>query len=74
MNQYLLLGIPENCYPDFSGQGCGPGLLLWRYNVMPFHALLFYLEVKMVDLAFIAGHDVQKEVIALSSISLKQLQ
>jgi hypothetical protein len=53
------------------------GMVLVSYFeiiVMLFHAGSFYVGVKMVEPAFNTSHNVQQKVIALSYMSLKQLQ
>jgi hypothetical protein len=45
----------------------------WRSHVMPLHALVFLLLVRMVEPAFITSHSVEREIITFSCMSLKQL-
>jgi hypothetical protein len=44
----------------------------WLF-VMPFHAVLFHLWVRMVEKAPITNHDVEQVGLTLDSMSLKQL-
>jgi hypothetical protein len=59
-------------FHNFTGHGHSSGILLWRCDIMPFHALLLYSGAKMAKSVFVTSRNGQWEITAVSFMSFKK--